>query len=59
MIQAVAADPEAFGRDLYRMHCSMVYPDRGADWLQAGEELLNPYWGAQMLHCGSVKGKIE
>lgn len=26
--------------------------DGGGDWLQSGGELLNPYFGSQMLHCG-------
>ncbi|MGB0257881.1 MAG: efflux RND transporter periplasmic adaptor subunit [Coraliomargarita sp.] len=59
MIEAVESDPSAFDQDLYRMNCSMVYPDRGADWIQADDKLLNPYWGSQMLRCGSVKGKFE
>ena len=32
-------------------HCPMV-PGGGGDWLQAGGELLNPYFGNQMLRCG-------
>ena len=59
MIEAVKSDPGAFDQDLYRMNCSMVYPDRGADWIQADDELLNPYWGSQMLRCGSVEGKLS
>ncbi len=59
MIGAVESDPSAFDQELYRMNCSMVYPDRGADWIQADDILLNPYWGSQMLRCGSVEGKIE
>lgn len=59
MIEAIEASPTAFGQDLYRMNCSMVYPDRGADWIQNDEKLLNPYWGSQMLHCGSVEGKLS
>ncbi|WP_442485881.1 efflux RND transporter periplasmic adaptor subunit [Aeoliella sp. SH292] len=31
--------------------CPMV-PGGGGDWLQAGGELLNPYFGSQMLRCG-------
>jgi Cu(I)/Ag(I) efflux system membrane fusion protein len=31
--------------------CPMV-PGGGGDWLQPGGELLNPYFGSQMLHCG-------
>lgn len=32
-------------------YCPMV-KDGGGDWLQSGGELLNPYFGSQMLHCG-------
>lgn len=33
-------------------HCPMALDWQGADWLQTGEELLNPYFGDEMLHCG-------
>jgi Cu(I)/Ag(I) efflux system membrane fusion protein len=32
-------------------YCPMV-PGGGADWMQAGRDLLNPYFGSEMLHCG-------
>jgi membrane fusion protein, copper/silver efflux system len=32
-------------------YCPMV-EDGGGDWLQSGGELLNPYFGSEMLHCG-------
>jgi membrane fusion protein, copper/silver efflux system len=32
-------------------YCPMV-PGGGGDWLQAGGNLLNPYFGSQMLRCG-------
>lgn len=31
--------------------CPMV-KGGGGDWLQPGGELINPYWGSEMLHCG-------
>lgn len=36
------------------MHCPMAFGGRGARWLQPSEELLNPYFGASMLRCGST-----
>ena len=36
----------------YQMRCSMAFNNTGASWLQATDELLNPYWGARMLRCG-------
>jgi Cu(I)/Ag(I) efflux system membrane fusion protein len=32
-------------------YCPMV-PGGGGDWLQANGELLNPYFGSEMLRCG-------
>ena len=58
LIAAVKADPEAFKGDLFIMNCPMVYGDRGADWLQDDDQLLNPYFGSMMLKCGEVKEKL-
>ncbi len=38
---------------LAHYHCPMV-PGNGGDWMQPGGELLNPYWGSEMLNCGEV-----
>jgi Cu(I)/Ag(I) efflux system membrane fusion protein len=35
--------------------CPMV-PGGGGDWLQHDDELLNPYFGSEMLRCGE---KVE
>jgi Cu(I)/Ag(I) efflux system membrane fusion protein len=59
VIAAVKADPSLVEDEAYLMNCSMVYPDHGADWLQNDAKLMNPYFGAMMLHCGEVKGKIN
>ena len=59
MIAAVEVNSDAFGDTLYRMHCPMVYDDHGADWLQNDKELLNPYYGSAMLHCGELKEAIN
>lgn len=61
LIAAVEEYPDSLGQDqspLYQMHCPMVYDDRGADWLQADDTLLNPYFGASMLRCGEVKNEL-
>ncbi|MBL9085473.1 MAG: efflux RND transporter periplasmic adaptor subunit [Planctomycetales bacterium] len=46
--QARAADAAAAYVHFY---CPMV-PGGGGDWLQPNNELLNPYWGGEMLRCG-------
>ena len=40
---------------LYKAHCPMAFDDTGADWLQAGREVRNPYFGAEMLTCGAIQ----
>lgn len=42
----------------YVMHCPMAFDNKGAQWLQNSEDLLNPYFGATMLKCGSVEEVI-
>jgi len=56
LIESVSNLDNAFEGSLFQMHCPMVYPDRGADWLQRDNQLKNPYFGAMMLTCGEVKG---
>jgi Cu(I)/Ag(I) efflux system membrane fusion protein len=41
------------GSAFYRVHCPMAF-GRGADWMQDHGTVDNPYYGAQMLRCGSV-----
>jgi Cu(I)/Ag(I) efflux system membrane fusion protein len=52
---------EAFGvasGEVYEVHCPMAFDFRGASWLQAGTEVLNPYFGDEMLRCGTVRGAL-
>ncbi|MHC4539157.1 MAG: efflux RND transporter periplasmic adaptor subunit, partial [Planctomycetota bacterium] len=42
----------------YLLHCPMAFNNQGADWLQPDDQTRNPYFGKQMLQCGSVKEVI-
>ena len=42
----------------YKQYCPMAFRDKGAFWLSNSEEILNPYFGSEMLHCGEIKEKI-
>jgi Cu(I)/Ag(I) efflux system membrane fusion protein len=42
---------EAADQPFTHFFCPMV-KGGGGDWLQPGGELLNPYYGSEMLHCG-------
>ncbi len=41
--------------ELHRAHCPMAFDWKGADWLQGGGEIANPYFGSEMLTCGSLE----
>lgn len=47
------------GRDLYHDHCPMYNDNKGAMWLSEMKEVKNPYFGAQMLKCGTVEEVIK
>jgi Cu(I)/Ag(I) efflux system membrane fusion protein len=40
-------------------HCPMALDNKGAKWLQLGENLENPYFGSEMLRCGTVEKKVQ
>ncbi len=44
---------------LYVLHCPMALNDQGAYWLSNNKEIRNPYYGKDMLNCGSVKETVN
>ncbi|MBN2326837.1 MAG: efflux RND transporter periplasmic adaptor subunit [Candidatus Omnitrophica bacterium] len=40
---------------LHLTHCTMAFDFKGADWVQAGGEVRNPYFGSEMLMCGTFE----
>ncbi len=53
------AEGHDLGMTLYKDYCPMALDNEGAYWLSEKEEILNPYFGDKMLHCGSVKEVIS
>lgn len=47
------------GITIYKQYCPMAFDDKGAFWLSDNKKILNPYFGASMLRCGSVKEEIK
>jgi hypothetical protein len=43
----------------YVAHCPMAFDFQGADWLQRGRTINNPYFGAEMLRCGQVTDEVS
>jgi hypothetical protein len=44
---------------VYLAHCPMAEMDKGASWLSTKNEVLNPYYGDEMLDCGEVQEEIK
>ena len=40
---------------LHRAFCPMAFKGQGAAWLQAGDQIANPYFGHKMLRCGEIQ----
>lgn len=47
------------GQPLYKDFCPMYNNNKGAIWLSETKEIKNPYLGAKMPTCGSVKEEIK
>lgn len=54
----LAKESNDFGISLYEQYCPMAFGNEGASWLSDNKEVLNPYYGDQMLKCGINKGTI-
>jgi Cu(I)/Ag(I) efflux system membrane fusion protein len=46
------------GQDIYIQFCPMAMNNKGAIWLSAEYNVLNPYYGETMLKCGVVRDTI-
>ncbi|NBC25057.1 MAG: DUF3347 domain-containing protein, partial [Bacteroidetes bacterium] len=44
---------------IYLQYCPMAFDFAGADWISSQEEIRNPYFGDEMLKCGSVEEVFE
>lgn len=55
LIEAVRAFGLPPGTPAWRVHCPMAFDFEGADWVQDSEEVNNPYFGSEMLRCGTVE----
>ncbi|WP_316800316.1 DUF3347 domain-containing protein [Pedobacter frigidisoli] len=44
---------------VYVQHCPMANKGDGGDWLSSEKQIRNPYYGDEMLECGSVVEEIK
>ena len=59
MLAYLGASKNPLGSALTVAHCPMALDNKGAKWLQLGENLENPYFGSEMLRCGTVEKKVQ
>lgn len=45
--------------ELYIAHCPMAQDNKGAFWVTNTKEIRNPYFGQEMLTCGSVTETLK
>ena len=57
MIKLIKKTELASG-SIYVQYCPMANEGKGGYWLSSQEEIMNPYYGDDMLHCGEVKETI-
>ena len=46
-------------KTLYKDFCPMANNNKGAYWFSEVKEIKNPYFGAKMMKCGSIKEQIN
>lgn len=47
------------GQKLYWHYCPMAFNNSGAYWMSNERQVVNPYFGNEMLHCGSVQDSLD
>jgi len=62
MTKAVMDLQQYFGHTKNTLHvayCPMAFDFKGAQWIQRGTEINNPYFGDQMLRCGDLQETLN
>lgn len=47
------------GEKVYWQYCPMAFNDKGAYWMSNDTVIMNPYFGNEMLHCGSTEDSLN
>lgn len=53
------AESDLSSGKLYYQFCPMAFGGKGGSWLSNVKEIMNPYYGDAMLHCGEVRETLE
>ena len=62
MSEGVIALQRRFGHEgnetWHVAYCPMAFDNTGAEWLQRGTTISNPYFGSKMLRCGEIRNVV-
>jgi len=47
------------GQKVYWQYCPMAFNNKGAYWMSNERDIKNPYFGQEMLNCGSVEDSLD
>jgi Cu(I)/Ag(I) efflux system membrane fusion protein len=59
MLEAIKKFGVQAAGPVYLFHCPMARNNAGADWLQGGKTLENPFYGKSMLQCGNLVETVK
>src|SRR5690606_32987672 len=58
-MEAILKAAKISGGSVYKQYCPMANGDQGGYWLANEKSIRNPYYGDEMMTCGSVKEEIK
>jgi Cu(I)/Ag(I) efflux system membrane fusion protein len=50
--------PSTVAEPVVKVFCPMAFDNAGEAWLQRGERIANPWFGAAMPRCGTVQQRL-
>jgi Cu(I)/Ag(I) efflux system membrane fusion protein len=59
LVEWLKREGNPLASSLRMVHCPMARDGKGANWLQAEAKVKNPYFGSEMLECGSLDKEVK
>ena len=59
MLEWLKREGNPLANNLRVAHCPMAQDGKGARWLQTENKVANPYFGSEMLECGSLEKELK
>jgi Cu(I)/Ag(I) efflux system membrane fusion protein len=59
MLDWLKAEGNPLATNVKVAHCPMAQDGKGARWLQTESKIKNPYFGSEMLECGSIEKEVK